>query len=79
MSLTAHITGLGVDHADGSFTINYDVLNEDGSIVAAHQQGFPSGTDRATVDEAVSNYMRDVVPVLMSGPPIAIGDQIAAE
>jgi hypothetical protein len=79
VALTAHITALSVDHADGSFTINYDVLNEDGSIVAAHQQGFPSGTERDTVKEAISNYVRDVVPLLMEPPAVALGDVFTIE
>jgi hypothetical protein len=79
MSLTAHITGIGVAHADGSFEVSYEVRDDADHVVAAHSQGFPAGTERDTVVEAISNYVRDVVPLLMEPPAVALGDMLTIE
>jgi hypothetical protein len=76
VALTAEVTGLSVDHADGSFAITYEVRDADGNLLAEHSQGFPGSTERATVEEAVENYVRDIVPHLLTQPPVALGDTI---
>jgi hypothetical protein len=79
MGLTAHITGIGVAHADGSFEVSYEVRDDADHVIAAHSQGFPAGTERDTVKEAISNYVRDVVPLLMEPPAVALGDVFTIE
>jgi hypothetical protein len=74
--MIAQITSVA-NAADGSFTVTYEFARTGvEGAVAAHTQGFPAGTDRATVEEAIRNFGRDVLPNILTPAPVAVGDTV---